>query len=185
MERLYQLTEGWYRHVSLLPALHTYSLNSLVEALWYHHWLLYISPIHLIWIDFDCVVSELVYVMSSVASCMCSVHVCCRVHEEERNEKNAAFEQLQGDWWRDKSHWWWKVEGLGHHGIPGLHHHLSSAACWCSKMACAWKLPALRVLLQTDQVIFVCVVVMFCFFPESQPMICFVFQPTVAVISFQ
>ena len=33
MERLYRLTEGWYRNISLLPVPHTDSLNSLVEVL--------------------------------------------------------------------------------------------------------------------------------------------------------
>ena len=33
MERLYWLTEGWYRNISLLPVPRTNSLNSLVEAL--------------------------------------------------------------------------------------------------------------------------------------------------------
>ena len=33
MERLYQLTEGWYWNISLLPVPHTDSLNSLAEAL--------------------------------------------------------------------------------------------------------------------------------------------------------
>ena len=33
MERLYWLTEGWYWNISLLPVLHTDSLNSLVVAL--------------------------------------------------------------------------------------------------------------------------------------------------------
>ena len=32
MERLYQLTEGWYQNISLLPVLRTDSLNSLAEA---------------------------------------------------------------------------------------------------------------------------------------------------------
>ena len=32
-ERLYQLTEGWYRNISLLLVPRTDSLNSLVEAL--------------------------------------------------------------------------------------------------------------------------------------------------------
>ena len=33
MERLYQLTEGWYWNISLLLVLRTDSLNSLAEAL--------------------------------------------------------------------------------------------------------------------------------------------------------
>ena len=33
MERLYQLTEGWYQNISLLPVLPNDSLNSLAEAL--------------------------------------------------------------------------------------------------------------------------------------------------------
>ena len=33
MERLYRLTEGWYRNISLLPVPRTDSLNSLAEAL--------------------------------------------------------------------------------------------------------------------------------------------------------
>ena len=33
MERLYQLTEGWYRNISLLLVPCTNSLNSLAEAL--------------------------------------------------------------------------------------------------------------------------------------------------------
>ena len=33
MERLYRLTEGWYRNISLLPVPRTDSLSSLAEAL--------------------------------------------------------------------------------------------------------------------------------------------------------